>query len=150
MFYVSRAVDRTHFGVIDTEDGKEDIFSSAELMKISETIDIDGVGSEYICPVKPLKETVSILRHNDLHLALSTMSMNNERIGIRVKSKPTSGEICFVDHKVINICRRDVNDFCVDTGSSKSYQSGLTLDDVFRFFSAYKGWTIEAVNIGGF
>lgn len=40
MFYVSRRLDDTHFGVTDTEDGKEDIFTASELRKLDDTYEI--------------------------------------------------------------------------------------------------------------
>lgn len=76
MFYVSRRLDDTHFGVIDTEDGKEDIFTASELRKLDDTYEINGVGNEGICPVRTPNEVLSILRSNDLHLAIRVRNKN--------------------------------------------------------------------------
>lgn len=147
MFYVSRRLDDTHFGIIDTEDGKEDIFTASELRKLDDTYEINGVGNEGICPVRTPNEVLSILRSNDLHLAISVMPFYEE-FGIKIKSKPTGGEMTFVHHKCVNLRRIDVNSFRLDNGTSKSSRSGLTIDDVLIYFSQYQGWTIESVQRG--
>lgn len=147
MFYVSRRLDDTHFGVTDTEDGKEDIFTASELRKLDDTYEINGVGNEGICPVRTPNEVLSILRSNDLHLAISVMPFYEE-FGIKIKSKPTGGEMTFVHHQCVNLRRTDVNSFCLDNGTSKSSRSGLTIDDVLIYFSQYQGWTIESVQRG--
>lgn len=147
MFYVSRRLDDTHFGVIDTEDGKEDIFTASELRKLDDTYEINGVGNEGICPVRTPNEVLSILRSNDLHLAISVMPFYEE-FGIKIKSKPTGGEMTFVHHQCVNLWRTDVNSFRLDNGTSKSSRSGLTIDDVLIYFSQYQGWTIESVQRG--
>lgn len=147
MFYVSRRLDDTHFGVTDTEDGKEDIFTASELRKLDDTYEINGVGNEGICLVRTPNEVLSILRSNDLHLAISVMPFYEE-FGIKIKSKPTGGEMTFVHHQCVNLWRTDVNSFRLDNGTSKSSRSCLTIDDVLIYFSQYQGWTIESVQRG--
>lgn len=149
MFYVSKRLDDTHFGVTDTEDGKEDIFTVSELRKISDTYEINGVGDGGICPVRTPNEVLSILRSNDLHLAISVMPFYEE-FGVKMKSKPTGGTMTFVHLQCVNLWRTDVNSFRLDNGTSKSSRSGLTIDDVLIYFSQYQGWTIESVQRGRF
>lgn len=147
MFYVSKRIDSNHFCVVDTSDNVEETYSADELKEIAKTIDINGVGNEGICPVKTPKEIVSLLMHNDLHLAVSTMPFYID-FGIRLKSKPTGGEMTFVHNRCVNFCRKDVNNFILDSGSSKSTQLDVTLDDVLVYFSQYQGWTITEAKRG--
>lgn len=149
MFYISKRIDNNHFCVLDTSDNVEEVYTSEQLREISETIDINGVGDEGICLVKTPNEILSILRSNDLHLAISTMPFYVD-FGIRIKSKPTGGEMSFVHHQCINLRRKDVNNFSIDTGTSKSTHSDLTLDDVLMYFSNYQGWVVEKVQRGRF
>lgn len=127
-------MDNNHFCVKDTSDNVEEAYTSEQLKEISKTIDINGVGDEGICPVKTPKEIVSLLMHNDLHLAVSTMPFYID-FGIRLKSKPTGGEMTFVHNRCVNFYRKDVNNFTLDSGSSKSTQLDVTLDDVLVYFS---------------
>lgn len=147
MFYISKRIDSSHFCVTDTSDNVEEPYTSGQLREISKSVEINGVGNEGICPVKTPKEIVSLLMHNDLHLAISTMPFYTD-FGIKMKSKPTGGEMTFVHHKCINFYRKDVNSFTLDAGSSKSTQSDVTLDDVLVYFSQYHGWTIEEAKRG--
>lgn len=147
MFYISKRIDSNHFCVIDTSDNVEEAYTSEQLKEISKTIDINGVGDEGICPVKSPKEIVSILRSNNLHLAVSTMPFY-EDFGMRLKSKPTRGEMNFVSNMRINIYRKDVNTFSLDLGTSKSYIGDMTLDEVLTYFSQYQGWSIIEVKRG--
>lgn len=147
MFYISKRVDSNHFCVLDTSDNVEETYTSEQLKEISRTIDINGVGDEGICPVKTPKEVVSILRSNDLHLAVSIMPFF-EDFGMRLKSKPTGGEMSFVSNICINIRRKDVNNFSLDLGTSKSYIGDMTLDEVLTYFGQYQGWVINEVKRG--
>lgn len=149
MFYISKRIDSNHFCVIDTSDNVEETYSADELRKIAKTVEINGVGDEGICPVKTPKEIVSLLMHNDLHLAVSTMPFYID-FGIRLKSKPTGGEMNFVHNQCVNFCRKDVNNFTLDSGNSKSTQFNVTLDDVLIYFSQYQGWTITEIKKGRF
>lgn len=147
MFYISKRIDSNHFCVVDTSDNVEETYSADELKEIAKTIDINGVGNEGICPVKTPKEIVSLLMHNDLHLAVSTMPFYID-FGIRLKSKPTGGEMTFVHNRCVNFYRKDVNNFTLDSGNSKSTQFNVTLDDVLVYFSQYQGWTIVEAKSG--
>lgn len=147
MFYISKRIDSSHFCVTDTSDNVEEPYTSEQLREISKSVEINGVGDEGICPVKTPKEIVSLLMHNDLHLAVSTMPFY-EDFGMLLKSKPTRGEMNFVSNMCINICRKDVNTFSLDLGTSKSYNSGMTLDEVLTYFSQYQGWSIVEVKRG--
>lgn len=152
MFYIS-SKNGEQYGVTDTDDNVEDLFTRDELFNLVEkqNIEIDGVdtSSHIICIVKPVRETARLFRQGKVHLAVSTMSIENNSVGIRFKSKPTSGEMKFVSNKCINIARRGVNDYSFDLGNSKSYRSGLTLDDILMTIeSLFKGWTITETKEG--
>ena len=154
MFYVNNKNDDL-YGVIDTDDNVDDFFTRDELFNFVEkqNIEIDGVdtSSHTICIVKPVKETVRLFRQGKVHLAVSTMSIENNRVGVRFKSKPTSGEMKFVSNGCINIARRGVNDYSFDLGNSKSYRSGLTLDDILMTIeSLFRGWTITEAKEGSY
>lgn len=147
MFYVS-SKNNDNWGVTDTEDGIEDFFTKPQLLKIARKVEIDGVDtfSSSICIVKSIDETVRLFKQGKVHLALSTMSIENKTVAIKFKSKPTKGEMKFVSHKCIRVARSSVNEYNFDLDSSKSYRSGLTLDDVLMIFeNNFNGWQIEDV-----
>jgi hypothetical protein len=154
MLYVSSKNNNGLYGVTDTDDGVEEFLSKEQLLNIvkSEDLDIDGVDAynNMLCPVKLQNETVRLFKSGKVHLAISTMTLENEAFGLRFKSKPTRGEMSFVHHDVINISRRGVNSFSFDKGSSKSYRSGLTLDDILTVIESYNNWILEDCKIGRF
>ena len=150
MFYI-KSLDNGMYAVHDTSDGVTEEYTKGTLLRIAENgIDIDGVSVHegLICVVVPAEETERQLQKGLVHLALSKMTLSNQSFGIRFKSRPTSGELKFASHEVINISRRGVNDFCMDRGNSKSYRSGLTLDDVLMNFPSSDSWSIESVKLG--
>ena len=153
MFYVS-SKNNGLFGVIDTDDNVEEFYTKEKLLQIVSNLnlEIDGVDIEddAVCIVKPIKETVRLFRQGKVHLAISTMSIENNRVGIRLRSKSTSGEMSFVDNKCINISRRGINDYSFDLGYSKSYRSGLTLDDILIVVEGFSNYNIVDSNIGGY
>lgn len=148
MFYISSIKDN-NFGVTDTEDGVEEFYTRTQIFQFSKSIDIDGVDTvdNLICIVKPVKETIRLFRQGKVHLAISTMTINNDSFGLRFKSKPTGGEMNFVKHQVLNVSRSGVNSFSYDLGYSKSYRSGLTLDDILTVFEQFSGWTLESCGL---
>lgn len=148
MFYISSIKDN-NFGVTDTEDGVEEFYTRTQILQFSKSLDIDGVdiSSNLICIVKPVKETIRLFKQGKVHLAISTMTINNNSFGLRFKSKPTGGEMNFVKHQVLNVSRSGVNSFSYDLGYSKSYRSGLTLDDILTVFEQFSGWTLESCGL---
>lgn len=148
MFYISSIKDN-NFGVTDTEDGVEEFYTRTQIFQFSKSIDIDGVDTvdNLICIVKPVKETIRLFKQGKVHLAISTMTINNDSFGLRLKSKPTGGEMNFVKHQVLNVSRSGVNSFSYDLGYSKSYRSGLTLDDILTVFEQFSGWTLESCGL---
>lgn len=148
MFYISSIKDN-NFGVTDTEDGVEEFYTRTQILQFSKSLDIDGVdiSSNLICIVKPVKETIRLFKQGKVHLAISTMTINNDSFGLRFKSKPTGGEMNFVKHQVLNVSRSGVNSFSYDLGYSKSYRSGLTLDDILTVFEQFSGWTLESCGL---
>lgn len=153
MFYVSRInheLDGIKYGITDTKDGVEEFYSKAQIFQFSKSIDIDGVdiADNLICIVKPVKETIRLFKQGKVHLAISTMTINNDSFGLRFKSKPTGGEMNFVNHQVLNVSRSGVNSFSYDLGYSKSYRSGLTLDDILTVFEQFSDWILENCDLG--
>lgn len=148
MFYISSIKDN-NFGVTDTEDGVEEFYTRTQILQFSKSLDIDGVDTtdNLICIVKPVKETIRLFKQGKVHLAISTMTINNNSFGLRFKSKPTGGEMNFVKHQVLNVSRSGVNSFSYDLGYSKSYRSGLTLDDILTVFEQFSGWTLESCGL---
>lgn len=148
MFYISSIKDN-NFGVTDTEDGVEEFYTRTQIFQFSKSIDIDGVDTadNLICIVKPVKETIRLFKQGKVHLAISTMTINNDSFGLRFKSKPTGGKMNFVKHQVLNVSRSGVNSFSYDLGYSKSYRSGLTLDDILTVFEQFSGWTLESCGL---
>ena len=148
MFYISSIKDN-NFGVTDTEDGVEEFYTRTQILQFSKSLDIDGVDTadNLICIVKPVKETIRLFKQGKVHLAISTMTINNDSFGLRFKSKPTGGELRFVNHQVLNVSRSGVNSFSYDLGYSKSYRSGLTLDDILTVFEQFSGWTLESCGL---
>ena len=76
------------------------------------------------------------------------MTINNSSFGLRFKSKPTGEELKFVNHQVLNVSRSGINSFSYDLGYSKSYRSGLTLDDILMVFEQLDNWILENCNLG--
>lgn len=154
MFYVSSKNDKGLFGVTDTTDGVEDFFTREKLLEIESELklDIDGVDikDNMVCIVKPEKETLRLFQQGKVHLAISTMTLNNTTFGLSFESKPTSGEMRFVKHQCINISRRGVNYYSYDLGYSKSYRSGLTLDDIMTVVEQFSGWRLKSCKIGSY
>lgn len=151
MFYVSSKKDEL-FGVVDTSDNSEEFYNKDSLLSIVRynNIEIDGVDIDenYVCIVKPESETVRLFRQGKVHLALSTMTIQNTTFSISFKSKPTKGEMRFVSNRVLNVSRSGVNSFSFDLGYSKSYRSEVTLDDIMIVFEQFRGWTIDAAKVG--
>ena len=148
MYYISSIKDN-NFGVTDTKDGVEEFYTRAQIFQFSKNLDIDGVdtATNLICVVKPVNETVRLFKQGKVHLAISTMTLNNSYFGLRFKSKPTGGEMSFVKHQVLNVSRSGVNSFSYDLGYSKSYRSDLTLDDILTVFEQFSGWTLESCSL---
>ena len=151
MFYVSSKKENL-FGVTDTEDNVTEYYTKSDILKISQDVEIDGVdlAENMLCMVKMPAETVSLFKQGNIHLALSSMTLNNPYFGLRFQSKPTEGEMTFVNHQVLNISRTGVNSFSYDLGYSKSYRSGLTLDDIMMLFERFSNWSIEKCKLGRF
>lgn len=149
MFYISSIKDN-NFGVTDTKDGVEEFYSKAQIFQFSKNLDIDGVDTadNLICIVKPVNETVRLFKQGKVHLAISTMTINNDSFGLRFKSKPTGGELRFVNHQVLNVSRSGANSFNYDLGYSKSYRSGLTFDDILIVFEQFDNWVLETCILG--
>ena len=149
MFYISSIKDN-NFGVTDTEDGVEEFYTRTQILQFSKSLDIDGVdtSSNIICVVKPVNETVRLFKQGKGHLAISTMTINNSSFGLRFKSKPTGGELRFVNHKVLNVSRSGANRFNYDLGYSRSYRSDLTFDDILMVFEQFDNWILETCILG--
>lgn len=153
MFYIS-SKNGEQYGVTDTDDNVEDLFTRDELFNLVEklSIEIDGVdiSSHAICIVKPVEETVRLFKQGKIHLAISTMSIENNWVSVKCKSKPTGGELKFVTNGCLNISRCGVNDYSFDLGNSKSYKSGLTLDDILVVIESLfiRGWNITDAKEG--
>ena len=154
MFYVSSKNEEGLFGVTDTDDGIEEFYTRSDLFKIASNngFEIDGLDffDNLVCVVKNKKDTLRLFNQGKVHLAISTMTLKNDRFGLKFKSKPTSGEMSFVSNQVVNISRNGVNSFSFDLGHSKSYRSGLTLDDIMMVLERFDGWKLVDCNIGGF
>lgn len=154
MFYVSSKNDKGQFGVTDTSDGVEEFFQKEKLLEIESKLNlgIDGVDikNNTVCIVKPEKETLRLFQQGKVHLAISTMTLNNTTFGLSFESKPTSGEMRFVKHQCINISRRGVNYYSYDMGYSKSYRSGLTLDNIMTVVEQFSGWRLKSCKIGSY
>ena len=133
MLYVSEK-QKNNYGVVDTDDGSMEFYEKETLLNIVKryNIEIDGVDIKdgYVIPVVTENETLDLLQQNNIHLALSTMTLQGTWFCLRLSSKPTKGEMHFVSNAVLNISRTGVNRFSIDIGSSKSYRSDMTLDDV--------------------
>ena len=149
MFYISSIKDN-NFGVTDTEDGVEEFYTRAQIFQFAKNLDIDGVdiSSKLIGIVKPVDETVRLFKMGKVHLAISTMTLNNSSFGLRFKSKPTGGELRFINHQVLNVSRSGVNSFNYDLGYSRSYRGGLTFDDILRVFEQFDNWVLETCILG--
>ena len=152
MYYVSsvKNIDNSRlYGITDTKDGVEEFYSANDILKFAETLDIDGVDlhARQVFVVKLKSETIKLFKSGKIHLAISTMSLENSYY-IKFKSKPTSGEMSFVRNQGINISRRGINDFSFDLGTSKSYRSGLTLDDILTVLEGFSSWRIVDAGAG--
>ena len=99
-----------------------------------------------------METTIRLIKEGKIHLALNTMSVRNNCIGIRFKSKPTKGEMSFVHRETLNISRSGLNNYSYDKGSSKSYRSGDVLEDILSEIEWYlkSGWTIIDIKSGRF
>lgn len=154
MFYVSSKNDKGQFGVTDTTDGVEDFFQKEKLLEIESELklDIDGVDikNNAVCIVKPEKETLRLFQQGKVHLAISTMTLNNTTFGLHFESKPTGGEMHIISRQCINISRRGVNYYSYDLGYSKSYRSGLTLDDIMAVVGQFSSWRLKSCKIGSY
>lgn len=154
MFYVSSVKDG-FYGVTDTTDGVEDFHTKEELIHLvkNRNFEIDGVDvlDNAVCPVRPLLDTVRLFKEGKVHLAISTMSLSNDSIGLRFRSKPSKGEISFVSNAVFNISRRGVNCFSCDFGSSSSYRGGLTFDEIMTVLEQqFAHWRLSECKKGRF
>lgn len=149
MFYVS-SMKNGKFGVTDTKDGVEEFYSKEELFSFCKMdIDISGVDTRdfLICKVVLIEDTLDLFKQRYNHLAISTMGFHTN-IGFRFQSKPTRGEMCFVNNRVLNIYRQGVNRFTFDYGHSKSLQSNLTLDDIMMVLSNFSDWRLIECKAG--
>lgn len=150
MFYV-KGISGGKFGVIDTDDNVIDLFTKKELLDIESKgiASIDGVdlqaGAVFI--VRPAKETIKLIKARDYDNALDTLT-TRETIGIKFKTKPTTGEIVMVHHEVLNISRYGVDSFNFDRGSSKSYRSDLSKEVMCKVLWDFDGWLIDNIKIG--
>lgn len=147
MYYISSKVGEA-YGVTDTSDSTEEFYSKAQLLKIARGIDIDGVdlADNLVCVIKPVKETVRLFRQGQYHLALSSMTLENITFGLSFASN--RGNCGIVKHRVLNISRSGVNSFSCDLGYSKSYRSGLTLDDILSVYESFGQYTLKEVVVG--
>lgn len=150
MFYV-KGISGKKYGVIDTDDNVVDLFTKKELLDIESKgiASIDGVdlqaGAVFI--VSPAKETIKLIKARDYGNALDTLT-TRETIGIKFKTKPTTGDIVMVHHEVLNISRDGIDSFSFDRGSSKSYRSGLSETAMYKVLRDFNGWLIDNVKIG--
>lgn len=151
MFYISSKKNDL-YGVTDTQDGKEEFYSRDTILSFvrNQGIEIDGVGSHSLCKVVLPKDTVTLFKQGKINLAVSSMTLSNESFGLRFKSKPTGREMSFVHNDCLNISRIDVNSFSYDKGSSKSYRSGLELDDILVILEGYSNWKLIDAKVGRF
>lgn len=149
MFYISSRVNNK-FGITDSKDGLEEFYIKEDILKMVNNlgIEIDGVGCNNICVVEQANKTLSNFRLGLMHKGLSTMTLSNQSFGLRFKSRPTNGEMSFVSSECINISRCDINEFSYDRGNSKTYRSGLTLDDILMVLERYSNWSLVECRIG--
>lgn len=151
MLYIN-SLKNNLYGVIDTDDNTEEYFTKKKLLDIvrNQILVIDGVDvdNNAICIVKPINQTLKDLRNCiDYKHVLYTMSMNNS-IGLRFKSKPTTGEMSFVKNQVLNISRSGIDDYYYDLGYSKSYKSSLSLIEMTNILNNFKNWKLVECKIG--
>lgn len=149
MFYVaSFNRESRKFGVIDTNDGVEEFYTEEELLSIVDKniAEIDGVDTreKHACIVKPTSETLKLFKQGNFHLALSTMSISNQHIGIMFQLRHTVSGMTKVTKHVINVARSGVNRFSFDKGYSKSFRCDLTLDDILMVFENMQGSVVDA------
>lgn len=149
MFYVaSFNRESRKFGVIDTNDGVEEFYTEEELLSIVDKniAEIDGVDTreKHACIVKPTSETLKLFKQGNFHLALSTMSISNQRIEVMFQSKRTIGGMTQVLKHIINVARSGVNRYSFDKGYSKSFRCDLTLDDIMMVFENMQGSVVNA------
>ena len=158
MFYVSSTVvvnvanhHEILWGVTDSEDNIEEFYLSSQLLNLNGVIDIDGVDyhSGLICVVKPKSHTLTLLKRREFHSALRTMTLKNESFGLAFK-RMVNKDAGLVTHKILNIARSGVNNFNINLGYSKSYRSGLTIDDVMAVCDEFANWTLKDAIIGEF
>lgn len=144
MYWVSCRKKNGMFGVTDTLDNVETYFTAEELLymvKNGECV-IDGVlpKENSVCVVKLKKDTVNLLKHKDVHAALSTMSTSGVsfllKIVVGLNSKEQKTEI--------TIARYGVNSYMYKS-HNKPAVSGLTIDDMLMQFNmlASVNWRVE-------
>lgn len=152
MFYVSSIRKDGMIGVTDTEDSVEEFYAKDFVLDLAKKVEIDGVdlGDNLVCVVRFKEDTIRLFKQGEVHLGISTMTLKNDRFGLKFKSKPSRGELSFVSNQVLNISREGVNSFSFDLGRSKSYRSGLTLDDILMVLERFNGWKLVDCNIGGY
>lgn len=149
MFYVSSKV-KDKYGITDTSDGVEEFYTKKDILNLVNkfNIEISGIDTDSnICIVVPPNVTAKLFREGKIHQAISSMTIDNTRFGIVFRSKPNKYN--FVNNAVINISRRGVNSYNLDKGTSSSFMSGLTLDDVLIILDNFENWSIRNVKIGG-
>lgn len=143
MFYVSSRKGN-NVGIKDTKDGVEEFYPLDFVLKQAKQVEIDGVDlcTGNVCIVKPSEVTVKLFRDGNYHLAISTMSIFNNTVGLKFESKPTKDELTFVSKQVLNISRSGINSYSFDLGSSKSYRSGLVIDDILIVMERFSNWKL--------
>lgn len=144
MYWVSCRKKNGMFGVTDTLDNVETYFTAEQLLymvKNGECV-IDGVlpKENCVCVVKLKKDTVNLLKHKDVHVALSTMSTSGVpfllKLVVGLDSKKYRTELI--------ISRYGVNSYTYKS-YNKPVKSGLTIDDMLMQFDmiASLGWRVE-------
>ena len=149
MFYVSSKV-KDKYGITDTLDGVEEFYTKKDILDLVNKFHLEILGVDIdsnICIVVPLNVTAKLFREGKIYQAISSMTIDNTRFGIVFRSKPNKYN--FVNNAVINISRRGVNSYNLDKGTSSSFMSGLTLDDVLIILDNFENWSIRNVKIGG-
>lgn len=139
MFYISSKKDNL-FGVTDTSDGVEEMYTIEQLLAISNQVDIEGIfGIESgISVVAPPQKVVDLFNQGNFANALSLMSSSCE-YDLRFRSKPRdNGDgTAFVSNQQIRVWRNGVDNFSMDKGYYKSHVSDLTRRELYDILSRY-------------
>lgn len=150
MYWVSSKKDNL-YGVTDTSDNVETYFTARELIEIAveDSVEIDGVSVDEgkVCIVRLKNDTIRLFKQGKVHLAISTMSLQTDTIGLRFERRVNRCGSTFILKEVLNIARSGVNSYSFDKGNSKSYRGGLTLDDIMTVVEGYlSNWKLVGVS----